>query len=347
MVNEAIRIGFERKAKNRFQLITMVYDYFKRRYGLHTHYILNACECAFSMLRNRRWKKRPYAKHLFMKLDNQTYQLNYMLLKIPVKPREFMLIPLKGGEYQLSLLRDENLKRGSITITPSTVIVAFSKESFLMEPLRMVAYDINEKSVVSSDGEKVDLSKIANMKFQYSKLRASIAKDTHRDRRIKQRLLSKYGWRERRRVIQSLHKASKAIVERAKAMKAGIILERLTHILKSHRRGNGEGRRMRGRLHRWSFHELQRQIDYKARWEGVPVYYVRASNTSKTCSQCGFINKALTVEKCWICPNCGVQHDRDLNAAINLLSRFKEACVVRRSYEGSAMGAMVLREAIS
>jgi hypothetical protein len=54
MVNEALRVGFEKKPKSRFKLIMEVYELFKERYGLHTHYILNACECAFAMLRNRK-----------------------------------------------------------------------------------------------------------------------------------------------------------------------------------------------------------------------------------------------------------------------------------------------------
>jgi putative transposase len=347
MVNEAIRIGFEKKPKTRFQLISECYQAFKEKYGLHTHYILNACECAFAMLRNRRWRKKPYAKHRFLKLDNQTYQLNYMLLKIPTQPRKFTIIPLKGGEYQLSFLRDATLKRGSVTLTESTVTIAFSKETAMMEPLSMVAYDINEKNIVPSDGEKYELSHVAKIKNQYSRIRASISRNTHRDRRIKQKLLAKYGEAERNRVNQALHRISKQIVERAKKSKSGIVLEKLTNILKNHRRGNGEGRKMRGRLHRWSFRELQRQIEYKAKWEGITVQYVRATNTSKTCSQCGFINKALKTEREWQCPNCGAILDRDLNAAKNILSRFKEPNVVRSVDEGPACEGMVLREAIT
>jgi putative transposase len=340
MVNEAIRIGFEKKPKTRFQLISECYQAFKEKYELHTHYILNACECAFAMLRNRKWKKKPYAKHLFLKLDNQTYQLNYMLLRIPVKPREFLIIPLKGGDYQLSFLRDATLKRGSITLTESTVTIAFSKETAMMEPLSMVAYDINEKSIVCSNAEKYDLSHVAKIRHQYSRIRAFISRNTHRNRRIKQKLLAKYGRAERNRAKQALHKVSKQIVEKAKQSKSIIILERLTNILRSHRRGN-EGRKMRGRLHRWSFRELQRQIEYKAKWEGIPLEYVRATNTSKICSQCGFINKALKTEREWQCPHCGAILDRDLNASLNILSRFKEAAEVRSSDEGELKEGMV------
>ena len=42
--------------------------------------------------------------------------------------------------------------------------------------------------------------------------------------------------------------------------------------------------------------------------------------SSKTCSQCGYIHKGLKLkERHWQCPNCGEQHDRDFNAALNIL----------------------------
>lgn len=350
MVNEALRIGFENKPRTRFQLIANVYCDFKERYGLHTHYILNACECAFAMLRNRKWKKLPYAKHFFLKLDNQTYRLNYMLLRIPTTPRNFIAIPLRGGDYQLSFLRDPTLKKGSITITDTTVILAVYKTAKVVEPLsKGVAYDINERNITSSDGEEYDLSKVANIKHQYSRIRASIAKNTHGDRRIKQKLLAKYGKRERQRTLQALHKISKTVVENAKESKTYIVLEKLTNIRRSSRKGDGKGKKLRGRLHRWSFREPQRQIQYKANWGDILVEYVRASMTSKTCSQCGYVNKALKYEREWQCPNCGAILDRDLNAAKNILAkfRFKEAGAVRPSDEGLACEGMVLREAIT
>jgi putative transposase len=339
MVNEALRIGFEKKPKTRFQLIADVYPCFKERYELHTHYTLGACECAFAMLRNRKWKKRPYAKHLFLKLDNQTYRLNYMLLKIPKTPRNFITLPLKGSDYQLSFLRDSTLKRGSITITDSAVVLAVSKTARVVEPLgKAVAYDVNEKNITSSNGQRYDLSHVANIGHHYSRIRASIAKNTHRDRRVKQRLLSKYGRREKRRAIQALHRVSKMIVEKAVETKSPIVLERLTGIRRCCRRGNRQGRKMRGRLNRWRFGELQRQIEYKAKWEGTPTVYARATVTSQTCSRCAYLNKTLKYERVWQCPNCGAILDRDLNATCS---------PVHSVDEGLANEGMVLHEAIT
>ena len=349
MINEAVRIGYEKRPRTRFQLISLVYQYFKERYGLHTHYILNSCECAFGMLRNKKWKKRPYAKKLYLKLDNQTYQIDNKVLRIPTKAREFIYLPIYGGEYQLSFLKDLTLKRGSITIRSAQLLVAFSKEIAEVPTLRNVGYDLNEKSIVSSDGEIHDLSKVASISHQYSRVMASISKAKHADNRVKQELLNKYGERKRNRVKQALHLVSKSIIEKAKATKSKIVLENLTDIRKSHRKGNGEGRKMRGRLNRWPFHILQSQIEYKARWEGIPVTKVRAANTSKRCSQCGFINKALKYERAWQCPNCGVKLDRDLNAAKNILARswVKEPSEVRSVNERMLDEAMEQLEIVS
>jgi putative transposase len=141
------------------------------------------------------------------------------------------------------------------------------------------------------------------------------------DVRIRRRIFGKYGKKQRNRVNQILHHVSKAIVDKAKEKKFGIVMENLRGIRKLYRKGNRQGKRFRSRLNSWSFYELQRQIEYKAKWEGIPVEYVRASNTSKTCYKCGSINKALTSERVFQCPNCGVRLDRDLNASVNILKK--------------------------
>ena len=65
---------------------------------------------------------------------------------------------------------------------------------------------------------------------------------------------------------------------------------------------------------------LLAQIRYKAQWYSTQI--VEASRrypSSKTCSACGEVNKDLRREPIWTCPSCGVTHDRNENAARNLL----------------------------
>jgi len=63
-------------------------------------------------------------------------------------------------------------------------------------------------------------------------------------------------------------------------------------------------------------------ITYKAEWNGKKIVKVdRYFPSSQTCHICGHINKQikdLSVRE-WECPNCHTRHDRDVNAAINIL----------------------------
>jgi putative transposase len=65
------------------------------------------------------------------------------------------------------------------------------------------------------------------------------------------------------------------------------------------------------------------KLEYKAQWYGKTFIKIdRYFASSQTCSECGHKEPALKdlrVRK-WICPECGAHHDRDINAAVNILN---------------------------
>lgn len=71
------------------------------------------------------------------------------------------------------------------------------------------------------------------------------------------------------------------------------------------------------------WYELTRQISYKAEWNNRQYIKIgRFTKSSQPCHVCGYINpntKDLSVRE-WTCPQCGTVHDRDVNAAINILN---------------------------
>ncbi|TDC23266.1 transposase [Streptomyces sp. 8K308] len=70
------------------------------------------------------------------------------------------------------------------------------------------------------------------------------------------------------------------------------------------------------------FAEFARQLDYKADWYGSRVWKAdRWFPSSKTCGACKRVNRSLALaDRVWVCAGCGTVHDRDENAADNLLT---------------------------
>lgn len=69
-----------------------------------------------------------------------------------------------------------------------------------------------------------------------------------------------------------------------------------------------------------NFGEIRRQLTYKAEWQSVHLVTIdRFYPSSKTCSGCGYIKPKLGLsERTFICEECGLVLDRDVNAAMNL-----------------------------
>jgi len=112
--------------------------------------------------------------------------------------------------------------------------------------------------------------------------------------------------------IDSLHKLTTLLVRKYNI----ICIENLNV------KGMAKNRHLSKSIADVSFGELRRQLTYKAAWYGRTVSVVgRFYPSSQLCSVCGEKNsevKDLKIRS-WKCPHCGAEHDRDINAANNIL----------------------------
>lgn len=323
MMNGCIRIGVRENLTSMKSLSSKAYSELKG-YDLHSGYRLCAISAATGILRNYRKAKRdgkqvkePYARRL------RLTTLKCFGVKID---DGVLVLPIRAGEH-VRIGLSEHLQRTivgftvrSVTLTEDRLSLAYAKDVPEIRPQGFVGIDSNLDNVTTAASDEtvmcLDLSKSTRIKATYREVRRHMHRN---DVRIRRRISDKYGRKQRDKVQQILHHASKTIVEDAKSKQYGIVMEKLTGIRKLYRKGNWQGAWYRGRMNSWSYAELQRQIEYKARWEGLPVIYVGPHGTSSRCSICDHKMK-VEENRRLRCPSCGNTVDRDVNAARNILA---------------------------
>ena len=102
-------------------------------------------------------------------------------------------------------------------------------------------------------------------------------------------------------------------------------------------RGMVKNRRLARSIADMGFFEFRRQLEYKAAMRGGQVQVAdRFFASSKTCSGCAHKLESLPLAvREWTCPACGANHDRDVNAAINLKNMAVSSTVAACGEEGA------------
>ena len=207
-----------------------------------------------------------------------------------------------------------------MTVGTRTVSVCFSKEVELIECSEILGIDTNLENVsVAGNGftKRFDIKEISQTKEKYREVKSHFKRNDHM---VLKEISEKYGKLQADKAQSEIHKITARIVKQAKKQNAGIALEDIRGIRRLYQKGNGKGTNCRSRLNSWAFGEFQRQIEYKAKSEGLIVIKINARGTSVKCSVCG--NKTFPEEnRVLYCPNCKRRIDRDVNAAINIRKR--------------------------
>ncbi len=177
-----------------------------------------------------------------------------------------------------------------------------------------IGADLGVKSfVVLSDGEVV-----GNPKF-FHKDEKKLAKAQRR--LSKKKKGSKNREKARRRVARLHARIADRRRDFSHKLSTRLIRENQTICVESlHVKNMVKNRKLSKAISDVGWSEFVSQLEYKATWYGRTLVKIdKWYPSSKRCFACGHILDSLSLEsREWTCPECGVQHDRDINAAKNI-----------------------------
>ena len=224
-----------------------------------------------------------------------------------------IIVKMAPGEHQQTILNSGISKEAELIFRKGEWYFNLVIESKDAEPLEsgpVLGLDIGENNLAAvSSGKVWGGGKLRHRRDGYLALRRRLQSNGTQSAK---QLLRKVSGKERRRVKQVNHETSKGIVKEAQTIKASVIrMEDLTHIRKNIK----GGRRIRTRLHRWAFRQLQEFVRYKAEAVGIKPMYVNPAYTSQTCSSCHQLG--IRERHLFSC-TCGFRAHADINSSRNL-----------------------------
>ena len=264
-----------------------------------------------------------YPKFKSKKNHKKSYTTNFTNgnIEVDFENNKIKLPKLKWVKAKLHREFVGQIKSATISQVPSGkyyVSILVETEHIPMESTGcIVGIDLGIKDLlITSDGKKYDNQKLIK------KYEDKLAKE---QRKLAHKQKGSSNWNKQRIKVAKihekisntrkdyLHKISHELVNENQVIVSEDLV--VSNMVKNHNLAKA--------ISDCGWYELTRQLDYKSDWNNRNYIKIgRFTKSSQPCSVCGYINtetKDLSVRE-WTCPQCGTVHDRDVNAAINILN---------------------------
>ena len=293
-----------------------IYHETKSMYGLTAQVVVRCISKVADAYKLDKKSKRTFRPHGSISYDDRILRWYVDRSEVSIwADGERIKVPFVCGDRQRKLL---------VSRQGESDLVLFGGKFYLLATCNVVdptptetkdflGVDLGIANIATdSTGETFSGGLVNGLRKRHAKLRARLqAKGT----KSAKRLLKKRRRKESRFARCVNHCISKSLVAKAQGTNRGIALEDLKGI-RSRIRLRKPQRRIQ---HSWAFFQLRAFIEYKTKLAGVRVVLVNPRNTSRTCPQCGCVDKAnRPSQSLFLCVKCSYSANADFNAAENI-----------------------------